>query len=161
MQCWRRVRKQIGHEGTWNNKMNSGRANLSMYAEISESEKKYYRENTELFWECSQIQWKPGESVPFQWCKSLETHLFSHGQEMIPNKAVKRMLLSCIMGSARQEILLLLPTGLAFKNYDTGVFFMKLLKKFSQEKYEEGRKQEYLARKQGREKIPRNIILTR
>ena len=71
------------------------------------------------------------------------------------------MLLSCIMGSARQEILLLLPTGLEFKNYDTGVFFMKLLKKFSQEKYEEGRKQEYLARKQGREKIPRNIILTR
>ena len=60
---------------------------------------------------------------------------------MIPNEAVKRMLLSCITGSARQE------TGLEFENYETGVFFMELLKKFSQEKDMGGRKQEYLARK--------------
>ena len=53
---------------------------------------------------------------------------------MIPNEAVKKMLLSCITGSARQE------TGLEFENYETGVFFMELLKKFSQEKDMGGRK---------------------
>ena len=51
-------------------------------------------------------------------------------------------------------MVLLLPTGLAFKNYETGVFFRELLKKFSQEKDEEGQKQEYLARKQGRDEDP-------
>ena len=55
----------------------------------------------------------------------------------------------------RQEIVLLLSTVLAIKNYKTGVFFMELLKKFSQEKYEEGRKQEYLVRKQERDEDPR------
>ena len=40
-----------------------------------------------------------------------------------------------------------------------GVFFTELLKKFSQEKYEEGWKQEYLVREEM--KIPGNIILTR
>ena len=34
-------------------------------------------------------------------------------------------------------------------------FFKELLKKFSQEKVEEGRKQEYLARKWGRNEDPR------
>ena len=65
---------------------------------------------------------------------------------MIPNEAVKKMLLSCITGSARQETGLL-PKGLEFENYETGVFFMELLKKFSQEKDMGGWKQEYLARK--------------
>ena len=37
---------------------------------------------------------------------------------------------------------------MAFKKYETGVFFTELLKRFSEEKYEEGRKQEYLVRKQ-------------
>ena len=37
---------------------------------------------------------------------------------------------------------------------------MELLKKFSQEKDKEGRKQEYLARKQGRNEDPKNITLT-
>ena len=46
----------------------------------------------------------------------------------------------------------MLPIGLAFKNYETGVLFLtKLLKKFSEEKGEKGQKQEYLARKQGRD----------
>jgi hypothetical protein len=50
--------------------------------------------------------------------------------------------------------MLLHPTGLRFENYETGVFFMELLKKFSQEKDEESRKQEYLARKQGTNEDP-------
>ena len=57
------------------------------------------------------------------------------------------MLLSCIMWSARQEIVLLQPQGVTFESYDTGAFFMELLKKFSQEKDEEGPKQEYQSRK--------------
>ena len=48
------------------------------------------------------------------------------------------MLQSCITGSAKKEILLLHSTGLVFKNYETGVFFTEMLKRFSQEKYEEG-----------------------
>ena len=44
------------------------------------------------------------------------------------------MLLSCITGSARQQIVLLHHTGLAFENYEPGEFFPELLKKFSQEK---------------------------
>ena len=57
-----------------------------------------------------------------EWCKNLETHLFNNDWEMIPNNAVKRMLLSCIAGSARQEIMLLHPTGLAFEGYETKCF---------------------------------------
>ena len=58
------------------------------------------------------------------------------------------MLLDCIEGSTRQEVVLLQPDGLAFDNYETGEFFQELLKKFAQEKVEEGKKMEYLARKQ-------------
>ena len=65
------------------------------------------------------------------------------------------MLLGCISGSARQEIVLLQLSGLAFENYETGEFFTELLKKFSQEKDEEGQKQEYVTRKQGRNEDPR------
>jgi len=54
--------------------------------------------------------------------------------------------------------MLLHPTGLRFENYETGVFFMELLKKFSQEKDEESRKQEYLARKQGTNEDPRKYF---
>ena len=83
----------------------------------------------------------------FEWFKSLKTHLSECKWEKIPNKAVKKMLLSCIMWSARQEIVLLQPQGVTFESYDTGAFFMELLKKFSQEKDEEGPKQEYQSRK--------------
>ena len=60
------------------------------------------------------------------------------------------MLLDCIEGSAVQEIVLLQPDGLAFESYETAEFFQEILKKFAQEKDEEGRKLEYLARKQAR-----------
>ena len=53
-------------------------------------------------------------------------------------------------------IVLLQPTGagIAFI-YDRRVFFTEMLKKFSQEKEEEGRKQEYIVRNQGRNEDPR------
>ena len=63
-------------------------------------------------------------------------------EKKIQNKAVKRMLQSCITGSAKKEILLFHPTGLVIKNFKAGVFFTEMLKRFSQEKYEEGQKQE-------------------
>ena len=66
------------------------------------------------------------------------------------NDKIKKMLLDCIEGSARQKIVLLQPDSLAFDNYEMAEFFQELLKKFAQEKDEEGRKLEYLARKQSR-----------
>ena len=54
------------------------------------------------------------------------------------------MLLDCITGKAQSEIGLLKPDGLAFDNYKIGEFFQELLKKFTHEKDEEGRKMEYL-----------------
>ena len=50
-------------------------------------------------------------------------HIWPH----IPGRKF-RMLLSCIKGSARQEIVLLQPEGLAFESYKTGEFFTELLK---------------------------------
>ena len=37
----------------------------------------------------------------------------------------------------------------AFERYETGVVWVEIMKRFSQEKYDESRKQEYLDRKQG------------
>ena len=39
----------------------------------------------------------------FKWCEKLENHLSNHKWETILNDAVKRMLLSCITESARQD----------------------------------------------------------
>ena len=45
------------------------------------------------------------------------------------------------MGSVRKQIVLFRPTGLAFNKYETGDFYTEMLKRFPQEKYEEGKKQ--------------------
>ena len=71
--------------------------------------------------------------------ESVETHLSESKCKMIPNEDVKGC---CGPASARKERVLLLPSGLAFKNYETGVFLTELLQKSSQEKCKEGRKQE-------------------
>ena len=86
----------------------------------------------------------------FDWCGKLEKHLSRFECETIPNDAIKRMLLDCITGKAQSEIVLLKPDGLAFDNYEIGEFFQELLKKFTHEKDEEGRKMEYLHRRQVR-----------
>ena len=79
-----------------------------------------------------------------EWCEKLENHLSNYKWKT--NEAIKRMLLSCITGSARQVIVLLQHTGagLAFVNYETGDFFSELLKKFSQEKDEPGDREEIM-----------------
>ena len=69
---------------------------------------------------------------------------------MIPNDVIKRMLFDCIEGKAQSEIVLLRPDGLAFKNYGICEFFQELLKKFTHEKDEEGRKMEYMERRRAR-----------
>lgn len=45
---------------------------------------------------------------------------------------------------------------MALESYEIEEFFTELLKKFTQEKDKEGRKQEYIARKQERNKDPWN-----
>ena len=84
--------------------------------------------------------------------QNLKTHLFNHEWETIPKEAVKRMLWSCIIGSARKEIVLFCPTELAFERYETGVFFEEMLKRFSQENHDESQRQEYLLPRQETEK---------
>ena len=90
----------------------------------------------------------------FEWCKNLETHLINVEWETIPTEAVKRMLWSCITGSARKKIVLFHPTGLAFKNYETGYFFTEIVKRFIQ-------KNTRKARNRKRWNIPEDIMLTR
>ena len=80
--------------------------------------------------------------------------------ETIPNEAIKKMLLDCITGKAQSEIVLLKPDGLAFDNYEIGDFFQELLKKFTHEKDEEGRKMEYLQRRQARNEDARQYYWT-
>ena len=78
----------------------------------------------------------------FERCKNLETHLFNCKWETIPNEDLIRMLGSCIMGPPINEIVSFRLTRLAFKKCETWVF--------SQEKYQEGRKQEYLCQETGK-----------
>ena len=86
----------------------------------------------------------------FDWCNELEKHLSRYECETIPNDVIKRMLLDCIEGKAQSEIVLLQPDGLAYENYEIGEFFQELLKEFTHKKDEEGRKMEYMARRQAR-----------
>ena len=129
-------------------KRDSGARDESLFANLSKAEGAYYRTMREFNKDAPHYDGNP--KTVFQWCEKLETHLTTFRWEQIPNDEIKKMLLGCIQGSARQEIVLLQPDGLAFENYEIAEFFQELLKKFAQEKDEEGRKLEYLARKQTR-----------
>jgi len=63
--------------------------------------------------------------ILFYWCKNLEPRLLNSKWETIQNKDVKRMLLSCITGTARREVVPFYQTGVAFERYETGVFLQK------------------------------------
>ena len=86
----------------------------------------------------------------FDWYGELEKHLSRYKCDTISNDTIKRMLLDCITGKAQSEIVLVKPDGLAFNSYKIGEFFQELLKKFTHEKDEEGRKMEYMVRRQAR-----------
>ena len=63
------------------------------------------------------------------------------------------MVVSCIIGVARREITPLYQTGVAFERYETGVFFAKIMKRFSQQKYDESQRQEVKKGKKRREDL--------
>ena len=125
--------------------MDAWGADQSVYTELSKVEETYNRRIREFYKDAPPYDGNP--KTVFQWCEKLEKHLARFEWEQIPNDKIKKMLLDCIKSSARQEIVLLQPDGLAFDNYEIAEFFQELLKKFAQGKDEEGRKLEYLARK--------------
>ena len=91
----------------------------------------------------------------FEWSENLETHLFNDDWETIPNEYLKRMIVSSITGAARREIILLLQLGAAFEQCEAGVFFVEMNKRFSQQEYDESKRQEYLDKKQTEEEETR------
>ena len=125
-----------------------GRGDRQTLRDLSREEAEY--EKRLLDFSCRTPAYDSNPKKVFDWCGELEKLLSRFKCETIPNDAVKRMLLDCIMGKAQSEIVLLKPDGLAFDNYKIGEFFQELLKKFTNEKDEEGRKMEYLARRQTR-----------
>ena len=131
----------------------AGNATESTLGELSRAKNQFQKRILAFVGGAPEYDGKP-EKV-FDWCERLEKYLRRHNWEEIPNDEVKKMLLECITGPAVQETVLLQPSGLAFENYETGEFFTELLKKFSQEKDEEGRIHEYVNWKQGRNEDPR------
>ena len=107
--------------------------------DLSRAEAEYKKRMLEFSYKAPLYDGNPAKV--FDWCSELEKHLSR-------NETIKRMLLDCITGKAQSEIVLLKPDGLAFDNYEIGEFFQELLKKFTHEKDEEGRKMEYLQRRQ-------------
>ena len=126
----------------------AGRVDRNTLRDLSKAEADY--EKRLLDFSCRAPTYDGNPSKVFDWCGELEKHLSRYKCETIPNDAIKRMLLDCITGKAQSEIVLLKPDGLAFDNYEIGEFFQELLKKFTHEKDEEGRKMEYLQRRQMR-----------
>ena len=126
----------------------AGRGDRQTLQDLSREEAEYKKRLLEF--SCRAPTYDGNPSKVFDWCGKLKKHLSRFGCETISNDAIKRMLLDCITGKAQSEIVLLKPDELAFDNYVIGQFFQELLKKFTHEKDEEGRKMEYLARRQDR-----------
>ena len=124
----------------------AGRGDRQTMRDLSRAEAEY--EKRMLDFSCKAPTYDGNPAKVFDWCGELEKHLSRYKCETIPNETIKRMLLDCIIGKAQSEIVLLKPDGLAFDNYEIGEFFQELLKKFTHEKDEEGRKMEYLQRRQ-------------
>ena len=124
----------------------AGRGDRQTLRDLSRTEAEYKKKMLEF--SCKAPPYDGNPAKVFDWCGELEKHLSRNECETIPNDTIKRMLLDCIIGKAQSEIVLLKPDGLAFDNYEIGEFFQELLKKFTHEKDEEGRKMEYLQRRQ-------------
>ena len=121
---------------------------MNTHAELSKAEAAY-KKKLRNFSSCAP-PYDGNPSKVFDWCGELEKHLSRYKFDTIPNYTIKRMLLDCITGKEQSEIVLLRPDGLAFDSYKIGEFFQELLKKFTHDKDEEGRKMEYMARRQAR-----------
>ena len=136
----------------------AGRGDRQTLRDLSRAEAEYKKRL--LDFSCRAPTYDGNPSKVFDWCGELEKHLSRFECETIPNEAIKKMLLDCITGKAQSEIVLLKPDGLAFDNYEIGDFFQELLKKFTHEKDEEGRKMEYLQRRQARNEDARQYYWT-
>ena len=100
--------------------VDTGRADRHTHAVLSKSEKTFDKRMREFVRNASKYDGNPKKV--FEWCENLKGHLYDNAWEKIPNDHVKKMLLFCFRGSARQEIVLLQPEGQAFDNYETGEF---------------------------------------
>jgi len=107
----------------------AGRVDGQTFRDLSRAEAEY--EKRLLNFSCRAPTYDGNPSKVFNWCGELEKHLSRFKCETIPNDAIKRMLLDCIMGKAQSKIVLLKPDGLAFNNYEIGEFIQELLKKFT------------------------------
>ena len=58
----------------------------------------------------------------FKWCKNLETFLLKEYWDTIPEKDLKRIMVSSITEAARGEILPFLQLGAAFEKCEAEVF---------------------------------------
>ena len=116
----------------------AGKGDRQMLRDLSRAEAEYKKRM--LDFSCKAPTYDGNPAKVFDWCGELEKHLSRNECETIPNDAIKRMLLDCITGKAQSEIVLLKPDGLAFDNYE--------MSEFTHEKDEEGRKMEYLQRRQ-------------
>jgi len=47
----------------------------------------------------------------FEWCENWETQLLNDDWKTIPNKEINKMIISCITGAARREIIPFLQLG--------------------------------------------------
>ena len=126
----------------------AGRGDRQTLRDLSKAEAEYKKRL--LNFSCKAPTNDGNPAKVFDWCGESEKHLSRNECETIPNVATKRMLLDWKTGKAQSEIVLLKPDGLAFDNYEIGEFFQELLNKFTHKKNEEGRKMEYLQRRQAR-----------
>jgi len=51
----------------------------------------------------------------FKWYENVETHLLSDDWETILDKVIKRMMVSCLIGATRKEIIPFFQMGVAFE----------------------------------------------
>ena len=102
----------------------AGRRDRLTLRDLSRAEAEYKKRM--LDFSCKVPAYDGNPAKVFDWCGELEKHLSRNECETIPNEAIMRMLLNCIIGKAQSEIVLLKPDGLAFDNYEIGEFFQEL-----------------------------------
>ena len=66
--------------------------------------------------------------------RNMEIQLLNDNRETIPEKDLKRIMVSCIMGAARREIIPFLKLGVAFEKYEAWLFFEEMMKRLPQQK---------------------------
>ena len=76
----------------------AGRADRQTFRDLSRAEAEYKKRLLDFC--CRAPTYDGNPSKVFNWCGELEKHLSRFKCEMIPNDAIKRMLLDCIKGKA-------------------------------------------------------------